>query len=133
MNEFDRSLPRRTVLQGAGIGIGAGLLSGISSPAYAQTSAASGEIWSQDYWAKKGDVKLNLWRKRVGAPRPGEPAKPAVFLVHGSSNSARSSYDLTVPGERGSARHREQAVVGQRLNGGQVRGDPVLPLGAGVP
>ncbi len=58
-----------------------------------------GEIWSKDYWAKKGDVKLNLWRKRIGAPHRGEPARPVVFLVHGSSNSARSSYDLTVPGK----------------------------------
>jgi hypothetical protein len=48
MNEFDRSLPRRMVLQGAGIGIGAGLLSGLSSPARAQTPAAGGEIWSHD-------------------------------------------------------------------------------------
>jgi pimeloyl-ACP methyl ester carboxylesterase len=44
-------------------------------------------------------VKLNLWRKRIGAPRAGEAALPIVFLVHGSSNSARSSYDLTVPGK----------------------------------
>ncbi len=99
MSEFDRSLPRRAVLQSAGIGIGASLLSGLSTPAHAQTSPASGEIWSQDYWAKKSDVKLNLWRKRIGAPRPSEPALPIVFLVHGSSNSARSSYDLTVPGK----------------------------------
>ena len=73
MSERDRSLPRRAVLQGAGIGIGAGLLSGLSTAAQAQTAPA-GEIWSADYWAKKGDVKLNLWRKRIGAPRPGEPA-----------------------------------------------------------
>jgi hypothetical protein len=52
MNEFDRSLPRRTVLQGAGIGIGAGLLS-FSTAAQAQTTPAGEEIWHQDYWAKK--------------------------------------------------------------------------------
>ena len=44
-------------------------------------------------------MKLNLWRKRLGAPKAGEEARPAIFLVHGSSNSARSSYDLTVPGK----------------------------------
>jgi pimeloyl-ACP methyl ester carboxylesterase len=44
-------------------------------------------------------VKLNLWRKRAAAPRPGQPVLPIVFLVHGSSNSARSSYDLSVPGK----------------------------------
>ncbi len=100
MSESDhskpRSLPRRTVLKGAGLGVGAGLLSGIVTPAVA---TPAGEIWSKDYWAKKGEVKLNLWRKRVGAPHPSEPALPIVFLVHGSSNSARSSYDLSVPGK----------------------------------
>ena len=99
MHDFDHSTPRRAVLQGAGIGLCAGLLSGLSAAAQAQTASAGGEIWHQDYWAKKGGVKLNLWRKRIGAPSPGEPARPVVFLVHGSSNSSRSSYDLTVPGK----------------------------------
>src|SRR5690242_19325904 len=88
-------LPRRTVLA-AGLGVGAGLLPGPLAPTRA---AAEGEIWSAEYWAKKGDVKLNLWRTRVGAPKSGEAALPVVFLVHGSSNSSRSSYDLTVPGK----------------------------------
>jgi pimeloyl-ACP methyl ester carboxylesterase len=92
MNEQDR----RTVLKSAGLGVGAGILSGIVRPA---SAAPAGEIWSAEYWAKKGNVKLNLWRKRVGAPSAGEAAKPTVFLVHGSSNSSRSSYDLTVPGK----------------------------------
>ncbi len=68
----------------------------------AQTAAAPGTelpIWSAEYWANKGNVTLNLWRKRVGAPKPGEPPLPVLFLVHGSSNSTRSSYDLTVPGK----------------------------------
>ena len=42
-------------------------------------------------------MKLYLYRKRV-APKPGE-TQPVLFLVHGSSNSARSSYDLSVPGK----------------------------------
>ena len=99
MSEFDRSLPRRTLLQSAAIGLGAGLLSDLSPIAQAQTASAGDEIWNHEYWAKKGDVKLNLWRKRIGAPKPGTPALPVVFLVHGSSNSARSSYDLSVPGK----------------------------------
>jgi len=95
---------RRTILKGAGLGIGAGLTSGLAS-AQAQTTgaataqAADGPIWSAEYWANKGNVKLNLWRKRAGAPKPGEPPLPILFLVHGSSNSTRSSYDLTVPGK----------------------------------
>ena len=82
MSENDLSMPRRAVLQGAG----AGLLSGLVSPAAAAEPTAA--IWSAEYWAKKGEVKLNLWRKRVGAPKPGEPPLPVVFLVHGSSNGA---------------------------------------------
>src|ERR1700690_2012230 len=99
MSELDRSLPRRAVLQSAGIGIGAGLLSSLTTAVQAQTVPADGEIWHQDYWAKKGAVKLNLRRQRTSQPPPGEAALPVVFLVHGSSNSARSSYDLKVPGK----------------------------------
>jgi pimeloyl-ACP methyl ester carboxylesterase len=88
-------MPRRAVLKTAGAGVGFGLLSALGSPAM----AVEGEIWSHEYWAKKGEVKLNLWRKRIGAPEAGEAPRPVVFLVHGSSNSARSSYDLTVPGK----------------------------------
>src|ERR1700719_4185096 len=101
MSEFDHSeprpitLPRRTILKGAGLGIGAGLLTSIVTPA----AAAPDQIWSAEYWTAKGNVKLNLWRKRVGAPAAGEAPRPLIFLVHGSSNSARSSYDLTVPGK----------------------------------
>ncbi len=60
---------------------------------------ATDDIWSCEYWANKGSVKLNLWRKRVGAPQPGEKPRPVLFMVHGSSNSTRSSYDLSVPGK----------------------------------
>ena len=91
MSEHDR----RTLLKGAGLGFGAGLLSSLIAPA--EAAPAAGDIWSAEYWAKKGDVKLWLWRKRVGAPAAA--TKPVVFLVHGSSNSSRSSYDLTVPGK----------------------------------
>ena len=77
MGEHDR----RSLLKGAGFGVGAGLLSGLVHTTNA--AAAAGDIWSAEYWAKKGDVKLNLWRKRLGAAGAD---KPVVFLVHGSSN-----------------------------------------------
>lgn len=101
MSESAIPLPRRALLQGAGIGLGAGLMSGLATAVQAQPAPADGEIWHQDYWAKKGDVKLNLWRKRIGAPKSDTPPLPVVFLAHGSSNSARSSYDLNVPGKGG--------------------------------
>ena len=100
-------IARRTVIAGAGMGI---LGAGVSGLAPAQTAETSGaaaatpaaaqsgpEIWTAEYTAKKGDVPLSLWRKRVGAPKAGEQL-PVLFLVHGSSNSARTSFDLDVPG-----------------------------------
>ena len=99
----DHPIARRTVIKSAGIGLGAGLASGLAAasaePASAAAPATPADIWSGEYWATKGAVKLKLYRKRVGAPAPGEPARPVLFLVHGSSNSARSSYDLSVPGK----------------------------------
>jgi alpha-beta hydrolase superfamily lysophospholipase len=53
--------------------------------------------WSAEYWAKKGDVKLYVYRKRITAP-DNEPSLPVLFLVHGSSASGRSSFDLQVAG-----------------------------------
>src|SRR5207244_3813844 len=50
-----------------------------------------------DYTVEKGEVSLAVYRKRL-APAPGEPGRPVLFLVHGSSNSALSSFDLMVPG-----------------------------------
>ena len=88
MNEKSQTVTRRGLIAGAGLG--AGLLR-------AANQSAS-RIWANEYWAKKGDVSLNLFRKRAGAPRPGEATLPVLFLVHGSSISARSSFDLTPPG-----------------------------------
>lgn len=50
-------------------------------------------ITSHEYWAKKGDVKLYIYRKYAGAPE----GKPVLLLVHGSSLSALPSYDIQVP------------------------------------
>src|SRR2546426_1130652 len=89
----DRSLSRRGVMAGAGIGLLTNLAQGATTK-----SGASAKIWSNEYWAKKGNVSLNMFRKRAGAPKAGEAPLPVLFLVHGSSNSSRTSFDLTVPG-----------------------------------
>jgi pimeloyl-ACP methyl ester carboxylesterase len=91
-------LARRALMQGAGLGLGLGLASGLIPGSPAEAQPADSEIWSGEYWAKKGDVSLYCFRKRLGAPRAGEAARPVVFMVHGSSMSARATYDLTVPG-----------------------------------
>jgi len=97
----EHHIARRTLIRSAGLGIGAGLGAGLVPglvPAQAE-DAAPATIWGHEYWTHKGNLKLNLWRKRVGEPKPGEAPLPILFLVHGSSLSARSSYDLTVPGK----------------------------------
>ncbi len=93
MTESDGMTTRRTVMQAAGLGLGAML----AAAPHAVGAAASAEISAADYWANKGDVKLSLYRKRA-APAPGMSPQPVLFLVHGSSISARPTFDLTVPG-----------------------------------
>jgi pimeloyl-ACP methyl ester carboxylesterase len=95
MADIAHSLPRRAVIKGAGLGLVAATLAGSSSPGEA---AADEAIWSSEYWAKKGDVPLWMYRKRLGAPKPGDPARPVVFFVHGSSVTSRV-FDLNVPGK----------------------------------
>jgi alpha-beta hydrolase superfamily lysophospholipase len=94
MSNSEPNLPRRTVLKNAGLGVGAGLLSGLATPAQADDAAP---LWTQEYWAKKGDVPLYMFRKRLGAPKSGEPSRPVLFLVHGSSVTWRI-FDLDTPG-----------------------------------
>src|SRR3546814_1488554 len=52
-------------------------------------------IEGEEYWAKKGDVDLFIFRKRAR----GAKDLPVLFLVHGSSLCARTGFDLTVPGK----------------------------------
>lgn len=85
-------LPRRAILKGAGLGLGAGMLACIT--AAAEPAAA---IWSREYWTKKGEVPLYIVRKRLGEPKPREPLRPVLFLVHGSSVTWRI-FDLDAPG-----------------------------------
>ena len=60
--------------------------------ARAQTSApqagGNGQIWSQEYWAKKGDVPLWMFRKRLGAPQAGEAARPVLERVRATIRKA---------------------------------------------
>jgi alpha-beta hydrolase superfamily lysophospholipase len=104
--DTEHALARRTILKAAGLGMGAGMLSGLASSAaqaeaaMAVPAAAGAELWSNEYWTNKGDIKLYIFRKRVGAPAAGEKPRPILFMVHGSSNSSRTSYDLEVPGAK---------------------------------
>lgn len=52
------------------------------------------EIRADEYWAKKGDVDLFMFRKRLTASENA----PVLFMVHGSSFSGPTGFDLQVPG-----------------------------------
>ena len=75
-----------------------GVLIGAPLAAASVPAAAADSFWTARYTAKKGDVSLAMYRKRLHAPRRGEATLPVLFLVHGSSISALPSFDLTVPG-----------------------------------
>ena len=100
MSDMKHPIARRTVITGAGLTLGAATLPELAATTANAQSAAPPDapLWAAEYWAKKGDVSLYLYRKRVGAPASGEPSKPVLFLVHGSSISSRPTFDLTVPG-----------------------------------
>ena len=95
VTHLENPLARRAVIKGAGLGLMAGAL---ADALPAKAAADGGEIWSNEYWAKKGDVPLWMFRKRLGAPKAGEPPRPVLFFVHGSSVTSRV-FDLNVPGK----------------------------------
>jgi alpha-beta hydrolase superfamily lysophospholipase len=80
------SIDRRTLLAASAASVGA-----------AAPTAAAGAIVLTEYWAAKlrngAEIRLAMYRKRIG-----DGARPVLFMVHGSSTSARSSFDLSVPG-----------------------------------
>ena len=79
-------------------GLIAGTLDALPARAETPDTPDTSSIWSGEYWAKKGDVPLWMFRKRLGPPKAGEPSRPVVFFVHGSSTSSRG-FDLHVPGK----------------------------------
>jgi pimeloyl-ACP methyl ester carboxylesterase len=88
---------RRTVLSGVAVAAAA---AAVTRPAMAAVAPAmsTSDNWSKEYVAMKGDVKLQLYRRRAKAPVAGEAPLPVLVLVHGSSIAALPSWDLQVPG-----------------------------------
>src|SRR3974390_3497805 len=109
MTHLENPLVRRDVIRGAGLVLIVGTFAD-ALPAQAAPVEGS-EIWSNEYWAKKGDVPLWMYRKRLGAPRAGEAAKPVAFFVHGSSVTSRV-FDLRVPGKGEYSVRNESARYG---------------------
>ena len=55
-------------------------------------------VIAQEYWASKNGVKLWVYRKHCG---PSNALRPLLFLVHGSSYSGKTMFDLQVPERTG--------------------------------
>ena len=55
------------------------------------------DIESQEHWAKRGEIDLFIFRKFSPSAQLANPGRPALLLVHGSSFSARTAYDLEAP------------------------------------
>lgn len=55
-------------------------------------------IHAEEHWAHKGDVRLWVYRKYCGRR---DARRPLLFLVHGSSYSSRTMFDLQVPERSG--------------------------------
>ncbi len=87
---------RRTVLSGIGLAAAATAISAM--PAGVARAADQTSFWNKEYVANKGDVKLQLYRRRAKEPAPGQAPLTTVIMVHGSSIGAVSSWDLNVPG-----------------------------------
>jgi pimeloyl-ACP methyl ester carboxylesterase len=91
---------RRDVLEATMLA-GAALLAGGTAPDLPAPDAPP-DLWPSSYWATKQrdgqEIRLAIYRKRAGAPRPGEAPRPVLLLVHGSSPAALASFDLVVPG-----------------------------------
>jgi pimeloyl-ACP methyl ester carboxylesterase len=61
--------------------------------------AVATRVTGNEHWTRKGDVRLFLWEKYVGAPQ----GKPAALFVHGSSMASQPTFDLCVPGRADSS------------------------------
>jgi pimeloyl-ACP methyl ester carboxylesterase len=88
---------RRNVISGLGLAAAAAAIPSVGARAATATFGTQGSF-NKEYTVKKGEVKLQLYRRRAKEPVAGAAALPVLIMVHGSSIGALSSWDLTVPG-----------------------------------
>ena len=103
MDKTNHDGGRRSLLKSLGIagaGTVAAALLPVARASAATPAAAAGSsdgnapVFAEEYWAQKNGVKLWVYRKNTSSN--GAP-KAVLFLVHGSSYSAKTMYDLQVP------------------------------------
>ena len=62
------------------------------------SESASGSVIAEEHWVRKGNVRLWVYRKYAGVR---DATRPLLFLVHGSSYSGKTMFDLQVPQRSG--------------------------------
>ncbi len=92
---FARAVP---FLAGAGVLSAFPVSAGNKAKATLPEGSGTAKISSSEYWAKNGDLRLAMFRKRSEAPEKATEPRPVLFLAHGSSVSSRPSFDLKFPG-----------------------------------
>jgi hypothetical protein len=92
-----RPLARRSVIASAGIGLGAAFASRLAqaqiAPEAAPQAAVQQDFWTAEYWAKKADVSLYLWRKRASEPKPARLIELVAHKLRSSCAEARRIFD----------------------------------------
>jgi pimeloyl-ACP methyl ester carboxylesterase len=99
MSNSSHDSGRRSLLKSfgaAGAGTAVAILLPLSEASAAPTSTSSADVpvIAEEYWTQKNGVKLWVYRKHLAS---SEPSKKLLFLVHGSSYSSKTMYDLQVP------------------------------------
>src|SRR5438445_12427539 len=91
---------RSFLLQGACTAAGLAAARALAQPAEQPSRGAL--IRGSEHWTTKktdaGDVRLFMWRKRIG-----DAGKGTIPFVHGSSVSATPVFDLQIPGKPGAS------------------------------
>ena len=98
MNDFGSTVGAARGSQGAGSVLWRALAAAMPAQAATATPRKAAKSGAASTGPRRATFPLWMFRKRIGAPKAGEPARPVVFFVHGSSVTSRV-FDLNVPGK----------------------------------
>lgn len=96
---MDQTIPsraRRNLLLTIGAGAAATLAPApaLAAAPAARKPAGAAAVAAHEFWTTRNGVRLWVYRKHTG---PAGAKKPLLFLVHGSSYSGKTMFDLHVP------------------------------------
>jgi pimeloyl-ACP methyl ester carboxylesterase len=99
MDKTNPSRARRGLLKTIGLGAASAVAGAPAAAAAPAVRAKAGvdPVVAQEFWTTRDGVKLWVYRKHTG---PAGAKKPLLFLVHGSSYSGKTMFDLHVPGRQ---------------------------------